>query len=183
MTAVDCAALSVFVPGRAAPQGSKHGRPIYKGRGDAREFTGKVAQVESSKAVQPWRQDVREACLLDDGTPVVYFAQGVAVRATLVFVMPRPASLPKRKPTPLHTKRPDLDKLIRAVFDAIGSAGIWHDDAQVVRIYPVKRYAEIGESPGCHIVVQAEQEQITACLVPVGQHTLADIVQSNGEQP
>lgn len=134
-------ALTVFVPGRPAPQGSKR-------------HVGNGVMVESSKAVKPWRQDVREAFLTTDGTPRARFDQGVPVLVRLVFVMPRPSGLPKTRATPPHTKRPDVDKLERAVLDAIGSAGVWHDDAQVTAVVKRKRYAEPGESPGCHIHVQ-----------------------------
>lgn len=133
-------ALAVFVPGKPAPQGSKR-------------HVGNGVMVESSKALKPWRQDVREA-FLDNGDPRIRFAQGVPVAVRLTFVMPRPAGLPKTKATPPHTKRPDVDKLERAVLDAIGSAGVWHDDAQVVEVVKTKRYAEIGETPGCRIELQ-----------------------------
>jgi crossover junction endodeoxyribonuclease RusA len=139
-------ALTVFVSGKPAPQGSKR-------------HVGNGVLVESSKAVKPWRQDVREGCLVD-GQPRVHFPQGVGVVVTLTFVMPRPSGLPKTKPTPAHTKRPDVDKLTRAVFDAIGSAGVWHDDSQVVDTKQRKRYAAIGETPGCHIFIHTEQEQL-----------------------
>jgi len=129
--------ISVFVPGRPAPQGSKR----YLGRG---------VMVESSKAVKPWRADVRAAMLDADGSPKAYFDGPVAVRLT--FVMPRPSATPKKR-TPPAIKKPDLDKLERAVLDAIGSAGCWRDDAQVVSLIASKRLAEIDEAPGCWIVV------------------------------
>jgi crossover junction endodeoxyribonuclease RusA len=145
---------AIFVPGRPAPQGSKMARPIYKGRGAAKQFTGKVAQVESSKpGLETWRADVR-AAFLYCGNPIVRFADGQPVSVRLTFVMPRPSGMPKRKPTPPHTKRPDVDKLLRAVLDALTSAGVLHDDCQVVEQHAVKRYAELDETPGCLIHVQ-----------------------------
>lgn len=142
--------LDVFVPGRPAPQGSKNARPIYKGRGKNREFTGRVAQVESSAAVAPWRTDIRHATI---GERVQQEAVAGPMHVTLAFVMPRPTSTPKRR-TPAAVKRPDLDKLIRAVLDAVGSAGcVWLDDSQVVDIHATKRIANVGEAPGCHITI------------------------------
>jgi crossover junction endodeoxyribonuclease RusA len=41
---------------------------------------------------------------------------------------------------PDHTVKPDLDKLVRALLDAGTDAGVWHDDAQVVRLTASKRY-------------------------------------------
>lgn len=127
--------LIAFVPGRPAPQGSKR-------------YLGNGINVESSKAVAPWRADIREHILARHVGPPLDDAVGVK----LEFVMPRPASTPKRS-TPAAVKRPDLDKLIRAVLDAIGSAGVWRDDSQVVCIHATKRIAEPGEAPGVQIAV------------------------------
>jgi crossover junction endodeoxyribonuclease RusA len=128
--------LALFVPGRPAPQGSKR-------------HVGNGILVESSKALAPWRTTVawhaaQAATQLLDG-PIAVEVQ---------FVMPRPTSLPKRKPTPPHVKRPDVDKLIRAILDAL-SGVIWHDDSQVVDLHPTKRYAELNEQPGAHIHVRS----------------------------
>lgn len=133
------APLTVFIPGKPAPQGSKR-------------HVGGGVMIESSKAVKPWRQDVRQALLDEAGQPLTRFEGPVLVRAD--FVMPRPASTPKRV-TPPAVKRPDLDKLVRAVLDAVGSAGVWADDSHVVRVEASKRLAEIGETGGLHLTVEA----------------------------
>lgn len=148
--------LDVFVPGRPAPQGSKNARPIYKGRGKDRQFTGRVAQVESSAAVAPWRTDIRAAAAKARSDQL---AETGPMLVTLMFVMPRPTSTPKRR-TPAAVKRPDLDKLIRAVLDAVGSAGcVWTDDSQVVDLHATKRIAELGETPGCRITIHTPAGQ------------------------
>ena len=142
--------LELFVAGRPAPQGSKMARPIYRGRGSERVFTGKVAQVESSKSgVDAWRSDVRAAA---EAVWPVNETLDVPLVVSLEFVMPRPASAPKRS-TPPASKRPDLSKLCRATEDALESAGVFVDDARIVTEYLSKRIAEIGETPGCHIRV------------------------------
>ena len=46
---------------------------------------------------------------------------------------------------------PDLDKLVRAIGDAITDAGLWKDDAQVASLVTAKRYTT--ETPGVHIVI------------------------------
>jgi crossover junction endodeoxyribonuclease RusA len=134
--------VDVFVPGRPAPQGSKR----YLG-----QHGGKGITVEMSKKVAPWRTDIRDALCARGTWCRIDAARPVAVQ--LQFVMPRPASAPKRR-TPPAVKRPDLDKLVRAVLDAIGSAGIWHDDSQVVDLRATKRLAELAEPAGCHITIQ-----------------------------
>lgn len=140
--------LELFVAGRAAPQGSKHARPIFKGRGAAKVFTGKVVNVESSKSgVDAWRGDVRTACL-------TAWAGQAPLDGPLVleveFIRKRPAGAPKSY-TPDANTQPDLSKLVRSTEDAITSAGVWADDGRVVRTVSSKRCAEIGEVPGAHI--------------------------------
>lgn len=129
--------LSVFIPGHPAPQGSK--RHVGGGR-----------MVESSKNVKPWRSDIRGHLIDGDSQPKARFDGPVHIE--LEFIMPRPVSTPKRF-TPPAVKKPDLDKLQRAVFDAIGSAGVWRDDSQVVSVQATKRLAGIGETPGLHLVI------------------------------
>lgn len=129
--------VSFFVPGAPAPQGSKR----HVGRG---------ILVESSKALGPWRERVaiiaHQAMRAAGAEP---YAGAVAV--DLAFVMPRPKSAPKTK-TPAAIKRPDLDKLARACFDAITNI-CYADDSQVVELRAKKRIALPGENPGCEIVV------------------------------
>ena len=135
-------------PGNPKPQGSKRARPIYRGSGTAREFTGRVAVMEQlHEGVTAWREDVRAAVeRVREGQPPLVGA----LLVELGFVMPRPASTPKRR-TPRATKRPDLDKLCRSSFDALQSAGAYKDDSQVVDLHATKRIAEIGERTGCLI--------------------------------
>jgi len=138
--------LSVFIPGHPAPQGSKR-------------HVGGGIMIESCKRTKPWRSDIRSGLLDANGQPLRFFEGAVNVQ--LVFIMPRPLSAPKRT-TPPATKKPDLDKLTRAVFDAIGSAGIWRDDSQVVGAIVTKRIAEIGETGGCRLTIAAVESKKAA---------------------
>jgi crossover junction endodeoxyribonuclease RusA len=69
----------------------------------------------------------------------------------LSFVMPRPVGTPKRR-TPPAIRRPDVDKLSRAVGDAL-SGVCWRDDSQVVDLHATKRLAERDEIPGVLIQI------------------------------
>ncbi|WP_235211089.1 RusA family crossover junction endodeoxyribonuclease [Nocardia brasiliensis] len=132
---------SLFVPGDAAPQGSK--RHVGGGR-----------MVESSKLVGPWRERVALAAHRH-GFPVLTGPVSVA----LEFVRPRPVSTPKRR-TPPAVKKPDLDKLTRAILDALTGIA-FGDDAQVTEILARKRLAEIGETPGVWIAVISTAEEVS----------------------
>jgi crossover junction endodeoxyribonuclease RusA len=128
-----------FVDGAPAAQGSK--RHVGNGR-----------LVEQSKNVGPWRDRVGWWARQNHTGPLLLGA--VVLR--LEFVMPRPTSTPKRR-TPPAIKRPDSDKLQRAVFDALTGI-VWKDDSQVVDVHAIKRLAEIGEAPGVHISVSVPDE-------------------------
>lgn len=121
----------VFVAGSPAPQGSK-------------KYLGNGIMVESSKAVKPWRVDVAWAAR--EVFPAPFDGP---VRLELGFVMPRPKNAPK-KSTPAAVKRPDLDKLARAVLDAITGVVVV-DDSQIVHLVATKRIAEIGEQSGVEL--------------------------------
>lgn len=125
--------VAAFVPGDPAPQGSKR----HVGRG---------ILVESSKRVQPWRADVRQA-LLDLGT------LNGPVRVELTFHFARPAShygtgrnanvlKPSAPKRPTSRRHGDIDKLARATLDAIVSAGTIADDDLVVDLWASKRYVD-----------------------------------------
>lgn len=138
--------LEFFAPGAPAPQGSKnqdrHGR-----------------MYESAKGLGDWRKAVwayaRQAMRTWQPIPA-----GVPVYAELQFVMPRIKALPKTKATPPHTKKPDADKLSRAVFDAMTGV-VYADDSQVTRYLADKRYAEPGERTGVHVLVRPRDHVTT----------------------
>ncbi len=143
--------IAVFVPGNPAAKGNIR----YLG-----QRGGKAILTDATKNLKPWAGYVRMALLDDQGQPRARFDEGVHIE--LEFVMKRPAGAPKRS-TPPAIKRPDLDKLQRAVFDAVSSAGIWRDDSQVVSVTAVKRLAKVGETPGCHLeIMDAKQKEEAA---------------------
>ncbi|MDP7706824.1 RusA family crossover junction endodeoxyribonuclease [Mycobacterium sp. TY815] len=130
--------LEFFVPGVPRPQGSKN-------------HVGAGRLVESSKGLAEWRWRVGLAAnQARRGAPL----HAGAVRATLIFVMPRPTYM-ARTTTPPHTSPPDVDKLVRGVLDAL-SGTLIVDDAQVTSLGDThKRYADPAEPPGVHITVEA----------------------------
>lgn len=135
--------IRIQVNGVPAPQGSK--RHVGGGR-----------MVESSKAVGPWREAVRAETQRQCATPI---AAG-PVDLTVVFWLPRPRGhygvnglRPSAPGKP--DRRPDLDKLMRAVLDGIVAGGAIHDDAQIVILHAIKRYAGSGQPPGC--LIQASE--------------------------
>ena len=129
--------IEFFVPGKPQAQGSK-----VKGQwGNMRE---------ANKELGPWRERVALEAYRVAGGQI--FQSGEPVALGLEFVLNRAASTPKSR-TPAATKKPDIDKMERAIQDALTHV-LWPDDAQVTIVIKRKRVAELGESPGVHVWVR-----------------------------
>lgn len=63
------------------------------------------------------------------------------VSVSMVFGIQRPKSAPKKRVWP--TTKPDIDKLVRLVLDALTHV-IWADDSVVVQLEATKVYGEPG---------------------------------------
>ena len=131
------------VHGLPAPQGSK--RHVGGGR-----------MIEASKKVGPWRAAiVTQATAM--GLNDLQLDGPITMRCT--FYLPRPSTHRNarglRPGAPKHpAKIPDLDKLLRSTFDALTTAGVWRDDAQVVVVSAAKTYADTFP-PGALISLEA----------------------------
>jgi crossover junction endodeoxyribonuclease RusA len=132
--------MRIEVAGIPAPQGSK--RHVGGGR-----------MVEASRAVGPWREAVRaETQRAKAHWPV---ACVLPVTVEITFRLPRPKSAPSYVTLP--AKRPDLDKLCRAVLDGLVAGGAIADDGLVVTIHAMKQFATPDKPPGCVIYIWSEQ--------------------------
>jgi len=125
-------ALTFHVLGTATPQGS--GRVI---RG---------VLITKTPALSYWRSQVAERgerAMLDAGLDTLDGPIGVG----LVFRLPMPATRPawQRALGQLPAwRRPDLDKLERAVLDGLTDGGVYRDDGQVTRLTATKDEHAVG---------------------------------------
>jgi Holliday junction resolvase RusA-like endonuclease len=134
------------------------GLPIAQGsmRAFSLKKGGYAMVATNAKKLKPWRLEMKEtaaAALAGFVTP-----GAIAVRLELDFRFPRPGGhFGKRGLRPSAPKemfrRPDLDKLIRAVLDALKDAGAFRDDAQVDKVLAGKRYCVDGEVPGVEVKI------------------------------
>lgn len=128
--------ISTFIPGTPVPQGSgkaitsrSTGRPVYVPVGARKiaDYRKRVAAAVEKIEAEP-----------HEGAASVFVA----------YYLPRPKShltasgaLKPWAPR-THTKRPDVDKLVRATLDALTATGkVWADDSQVVKVVAEKLYA------------------------------------------
>lgn len=135
--------LTATVPGVPQPQGSI--RSLGKGRPSVHSNADRLL---------PWRGQViahlRRAMDADQVEPGWPISGPVAV--SVVFALPKPRSAPRSRMHP--DRKPDIDKLARAVLDCLGSkigAGVIFDDAQVVQLTARKTYG----GPGCVLTVSS----------------------------
>lgn len=156
-------ALHITVRGTPAPQGSK-----------SRGANGGL--YESSRKVKPWRQDVKHAALdaIERGAPT-FPTGGVIVGVAFRFTRPRyhyrsgkHAHLLGSRATPVPDVKPDVDKLVRSTLDALGEAGVFKDDSQVVAIWATKEYDDHGGGQGATVTVRPACEQTVSVTLSPG---------------
>ncbi len=121
--------LRLRVQGRPRPQGS------VKARGNG--------TVEYSATTLQWRAVVTEKVLRVLGGRGAFQALSGPVVAAVEFGLDGDPIEP-----------PDLDKLVRAIGDALTDGGVWLDDSQVVGWSAWKRRTAPGEPEGVRITLE-----------------------------
>lgn len=140
--------LSFVVNGVAQPKGSAKAF-IPKG------WSRAIVTSDNTKN-KGWQQLVAEAASAAiNGQPAFRLIEESAL-LRVVFYLPRPKAI-RDKAVP-HLKKPDLDKLVRSVKDALSKV-VWRDDSQVVEIAARKEYARPGESPRAEISISELLQQ------------------------
>lgn len=127
-----------------------HGLPVPQGSTRSWLVNGKPIITSSAKGLSTWRRlvaDVAQRFAPDEPW------QG-PVGIELHFGLPKPKSAPKRRRV-WPDKRPDLDKLTRAVLDALTYV-VFADDSQVVDIRATKEYGAPGVVVEIHRVHESE---------------------------
>jgi Holliday junction resolvase RusA-like endonuclease len=152
--------ITFFVPGV----------PVPKGSAKAFVVKGRAIVTQDNRAKQkPWAS-------LITYTAEQYcrgMSEGNGPRSlVLTFFMPRPkshygtgknAARVKPEAPEQHTKKPDLDKLVRCVKDALTGVA-WADDSQVSNLAACKIYR--GDSPG--VLVTIGNADASACRTKSG---------------
>jgi len=117
-------------------------RPEPQGSSRAFVRNGKAAITSTNKKLKPYRQDVTQICMEEiSRSGFVMIGKHVKVGAILDFRFRAPQSLTKKRRAGGMVVKPDIDKLIRATFDAL-SGVVYHDDAQVADVHATKEYTE-----------------------------------------
>lgn len=133
--------LRLVVRGEPAPKGSMK----CVGRGGRHQ----LVPDDKTGRLKPWVERLTAAARSGADRlqgSVAPAQQPVGVQAT--FYVTRPAS--SRRPMP-SVRGADLDKLARALLDALQSGGVVVDDAQVCDLWLSKRYADAAHPEGVEL--------------------------------
>jgi Holliday junction resolvase RusA-like endonuclease len=135
------------VEGTPVPQGSAVGF-VVKGPKGPRA----VVAPANSNALKPWRKLVTKAAARaveeyaeKHGAPWV--PMNGPVEVSLTFKIQRTTKADEGRQYP--TVPPDLDKLVRAVFDGMADAKVYANDSRVVRLWAEEEYG----APGVGVTV------------------------------
>lgn len=143
----DLTFADVFVSGDPVAQGSM--------KAAGKDARGRTRIVHSNGyKLATWRDAIYVSILADYRTR---FGAGARPRDQVVAVAIRCYhERPKSIASSVTWKRsaPDVDKLTRAVLDAL-TRSVIVDDSRVARLYVEKKYAPAGRVAGVHVVVSA----------------------------
>jgi crossover junction endodeoxyribonuclease RusA len=135
--------------------------------------------TDSNKSARSWAQLVAEGAshalgqLSDDQRAVLV----AAVRVSVAFYLPRPKKYQRRGVAVAHLTKPDIDKLLRGVLDALTQV-VWRDDSQVVELVAVKFYADLDDRP--HVRIRVSPTAGTRpLLVPAAPLSLLPLLEAD----
>jgi len=157
--------FNVCVQGQPGTQGSMDAIPYHKADG---KLGVRVQHRKTTKRkLDNWRSDVKAAVERVLAIPGYEWPGPMEGPLQLVVTFTVPAVKQPRRVrwgsglveyVPWPFTRPDLDKYLRAVCDALTAAGVWLDDAQVVdarvtKVYPDTPITGAMATPGATIGV------------------------------
>jgi Holliday junction resolvase RusA-like endonuclease len=148
--------LTINVVGTPTQQGSKTAGVTKEGKAYTRDA--------NAKTLKPWRAEVA-ACAEQAARDARWETTTGPTEVVVTFYSHRPAShygtgrnAGKLKPTAPTWKptAPDVDKLARAILDALTTSRAIHDDRIVARLVLEDRYADAATGAQIHITPLTE---------------------------
>ena len=144
------------------------GTPTPKGSFTRMPHGGMVpaGTVDSRRRMDQWRMDVRNAAreAMGDSPPMVG-----PMRLFVEFALLPPKSMAKsQRGWKLPTTKPDVDKLLRMLADALTGI-VYRDDSQVVMVALNKVYAW-DEQPGAQVSAELINDESAKALAVQTQH-------------
>lgn len=149
--------FSFFVPGEPVTEGST--KAFASGQ-------RVVVTHDRGRELDAWRLKVAHAAAAAAEAAYWEPCNDGAVEVWVEFRLPRPKSIPKARK---HAQtKPDLDKLQRAIGDALAPykrPGILRDDSRIVAWHAIKRYADDTHPAGVTVRVSKARDYLTGQVI------------------
>ena len=116
------------------------GRPRYSKRGE-------YVHTYTPKKTKDFEDAIRFEFMASTSDPMPVYDREVSLKAKVTIGCPIPKSYSKKKQALCRdrvlvpSKKPDIDNILKAVFDALNGYA-FEDDVQIVKVYAEKMYAE-----------------------------------------
>lgn len=124
-----------------------HGEAVGKGRPRVTARGGKYAHAYTPKKTKDFEDAIRFEFMAGNCEQMPVYEREKTLKAEVLIGMPIPKSYPKYKQALCRcrmiapAKKPDIDNVLKSIFDALNGAA-FEDDSQIVKIVAEKVYAD-----------------------------------------
>ena len=124
------------------------GRPRVTARQSKKKDNAVFAHAYTPKKTKEYEDKIRFEFLSSTCDKMPVYSKGIPLKAevTIAFGVPQSYSKKKReqclKGLLVPTKKPDIDNVLKCIFDAISNDLCFHDDSQITEVMAEKVYAE-----------------------------------------
>ena len=123
-----------------------HGEAVGKGR-PRYSRRGEYVHTYTPQKTKNFEDAIRFEFMASNCEPMPVYDREVSLKATVLVGIPIPKSYSKKKQALCRdrfiapSKKPDIDNILKSVFDALNGYA-FADDVQIVQVYAEKVYAE-----------------------------------------
>lgn len=123
-----------------------HGEAVGKGR-PRYSRRGEYVHTYTPQKTKNFEDAIRFEFMASNCEPMPVYDREVSLKATVLVGVPIPKSYSKKKQALCRdrfiapSKKPDIDNILKSVFDALNGYA-FADDVQIVQVYAEKVYAE-----------------------------------------
>ena len=124
-----------------------HGEAVGKGRPRVTARGGKYAHAYTPKKTKDFEDAIRFEFMASNCEQMPVYEREKTLKAEVLIGMSIPKSYPKYKQALCRcrmiapAKKPDLDNVLKSIFDSLNGAA-FEDDSQIVKVVAEKVYAD-----------------------------------------
>ena len=123
-----------------------HGEAVGKGR-PRYSRRGEYVHTYTPQKTKNFEDAIRFEFMASNCEPMPVYDREISLKATVLVGVPIPKSYSKKRQALCRdrfiapSKKPDIDNILKSVFDALNGYA-FADDVQIVQVYAEKVYAE-----------------------------------------